>query len=423
VSNRASDIQSKLAFALQRLRELGAEIQQTSASGDGVRFIGPKVGEILSACRECFDYAAKDLAEAYCAKRQSGTYFPFSEERLRSSVFSELQVSHPAIYACLFELARKVGRNAVIPNTHFGYRTLQTTNELVNAKKHDCITVANRRRLAATNVDFGNGVHIQMSPIYRVVDGIPDFGADVGAEELVGSHPDIKIELVPEYRLASNGWEASRYCRHTLEVSWRVLEELYYVAFSLDRGMFDPSETLKPPEQKRREAALKRASPIATRLVLVILRNADTTTQSIEIDFDGRAVSKSKKDMAIAKDMLDIFDAHVWPSMVARQYGIWLGDNIERLEREGYPIPHNNVITDFPTPREFKFSDGRPRLLLGIYWGFITRFRCDGCVPDDQIRVISGEMSEKAARLFELGQPKVVVGVNPIGSSGPTAGA
>ena len=63
--NRSHDIKTKLAYTLTKYKEVQAEINIAEDQDTDVPFLGQKAGEIISGCRECLDYCAKDIADNY----------------------------------------------------------------------------------------------------------------------------------------------------------------------------------------------------------------------------------------------------------------------------------------------------------------------------------------------------------------------
>ena len=111
--NRSDDIKAKLTYTLTKYKELQTEISVAEDNDDDVRFLGQKAGEIISGCRECLDYCAKDFADSYIlplsnnsklkSKYKQGklrAYFPFYIGQLenKNSLFYELLNTKSDLY-------------------------------------------------------------------------------------------------------------------------------------------------------------------------------------------------------------------------------------------------------------------------------------------------------------------------------------
>ena len=94
--NRSADIRDKLAYTLLKFHELSNVVRAAQKSEGEVPYIAQKVGDILSGCRECFDYCAKDIADRFIATSSNQklairyvagkekAYFPFFSDQLKS---------------------------------------------------------------------------------------------------------------------------------------------------------------------------------------------------------------------------------------------------------------------------------------------------------------------------------------------------
>ena len=96
---RIRDIQQKLAYALTRAIELREEVNKALPAGKQPPFLGDKVGSILAACRECFDYAARDVAESYLSDRPRTVYFPLAMEQRRTETYEAVSQAPTDLHA------------------------------------------------------------------------------------------------------------------------------------------------------------------------------------------------------------------------------------------------------------------------------------------------------------------------------------
>ena len=410
---RYEDIRQKLAFALVRHQTLAVELQAARNDDEDIQFLGQKVGEILNACRECFDYCAKDLSGRYVSPSPKQVYFPFTEAALVGNAWKTLEHTRADLHAYLAELVKKIERNAAIERTLFGHKRVREVNELVNEKKHDKITRVKRPEHAATNVLFPQGVGMTISPIYPFDGEVPDFGAEVQAQPMIGSHSDIAIKFVSEYHLTENNWEVGRYCLHALETSWRKLDDLYLRFLSSGPDTLDPHETIKPPEQKKFEAALRRANPIVTRLAVVGLFNDDDEVLAVFVGFDGQPVSMEPDDIFVCQYFIDAYCAYAWAYIFKRELDPIIRDRLEDVEHQGYPTRVCEMHTNWPKHRQLRLPSGRTIRFNHVVWQLHTRFRVEEAEAARQLA--TPDAMSRATELFEIGPPRTVVGIQPIG--------
>lgn len=407
---RQADIREKLGFAHLKLRSLHDELHKARAEEKSVEFIGQKVGEILSACRECFDYAAHDVSEAFVSNQPNQLYFPFNVESLARAPWPALKSANPSAYHYLENLITKIAANEAIPGTILGYKRIREINSLVNDKKHDRITRVKRPDNASTLVDFG-GQMMAMSPVFPFDGAVPDFGAEVQAETMIGNHPDIEIKYVSEYHIDANNWEAGRYCSHAVDSSWLTLDDLYVTLFGSDRNTLDPAETTKPPEQRAFEALVQRVSPIITRLVVVGFFNGDVQIDKVDISFDGEVSPKSVDNQFIADYFRDVFSAHGWNAVRPQFEQVLREGGLARAESDNFEPKYMEVnIQTNKGAKSLGLPSGRVLSFNHCVWGLLTKFRhseSDGFTP-------SWEAMQRAVEFFGL-TFKTVVGTTPIG--------
>lgn len=372
---RQDDIRQTLAYALNRLNLLKAELRSESASEGDVQFVGQKVGEILSLCRECFDYCAKDLNETFLASPKDRAYFPFNEDSLRQGFVADLKILRPDVASHVKSIVDRIVKDELFNETLFSYGVLAKTNQLVNNKKHNVVTKFNRRANSATRVKFAGGAEVVFSPMMPFDGDRPDFSSNQDAMEMVGSDESVEITYISEYRLRDNNWEVSRYCWHALEATWRVLEDIYIAIFGTPVSYFNPHQTIKDPAQIKFEAALVRASPIVTRLMFVGLKNGEEILKRIGIDFDGTPKSTDADDIAIANDFLDVYLTH-GKYLCEAPLSKLLEQHLVGYEREGYKDRYCEVEIPLATYKELLTSRGDLIRFNSMVFGLGTRFQC-----------------------------------------------
>lgn len=415
MATRGPDIVEKLGYAQLRLRELQKEVWETQATDDRIPYVGQRVGEILSACRECFDYAIRDIVESLVPSYKKRFYFPFSIESLERDPFKTLETAAPAVFAFMLDAAKKIEHNTPWPSTIFGHSILREVNELVNAKKHDRITVVRRRDNSATKVDFLGGSSTLVSPVFRFNGAIPDFGEDLDAEPMVGNQPEVKVSYVYEYRLSENNWEIFRYCNHAIELTWRLLESLYSVAgLNQNISTFNPHETLKPPEQKEFEALLVRSQHIVTRLMNVGFLLQDGSGRLLELEFDGTLRSSGNlDDEYLCSLFTDIFDVFGWSSVVRPKLEPVIRENLAKIEASGFSPRYCEIrieqhgLLSLPSGDQLEFDT--------LVWGLGTKFR-QAEPQSSLVQLVSREQRDRVALVFPNSQFLTAIGTRPLGS-------
>jgi len=400
-----------LGFAQIKLRHLQDELHKARTEEKSIEYLGQKIGEILSACRECFDYCAHDISEAFVTGAPNQIYFPFTMESLAKAPWPALKISNPAGHEYLEDLSKKIAANDALPGTIFGYKRIREVNTLVNDKKHDRITKILRPDNASTLVKFGNDAMMAMSPVFPFDGAVPDFGAQVQAEEMVGNHPDIQINYVPEFLIEANNWEAGRYCWHVVQSSWRVLDDLYATIFGTNRGELDPEETTKPPEQKAFESLVKRAGPVVTRLGIIGLFDDEVEVRRVDISFEGDVTPKDADSVFIADYFRDVFFAHGWNVFRNQFDEVLRNGGLVRAENEGFPPRYMEITVQVNAgKRTLTLPSGEALTFTRAVWGLLTKFRHKE--PDSYQP--SADAMNRAAEFFGLSF-KTVVGTTPIG--------
>lgn len=413
MSIRTKDIQEKLAYTQTKLLALREELSSTQATNDQVNFIGQKVGEIISACRECFDYAAKDLFDAYIGGASRTTYFPFSRDRLDSGVLSKLSNKNTKVYNHLTELMDKIENKAIYSNTLFGFFLLREVNGLVNAKKHDKITIANRRANSATQISFPGGTKLTMSPVYSVDGGAPNFSEDIDAEPMIGNNPEIEIVYVSEYRLAENNWEVSRYCNHAIGITWRVLDDLYRIAnFFQSDITFDPHETLKSAEQLAFEGFLKRAEHIVTKPYIVgFYLNGNEVYKVQPPPFNEE---KSSEDLIFLTEIIkEAFRIYILPSELHHKIGNLLMEKWEEIEQSSFVGRCCELTFQRDNPITLTLPSGLKLIFDKTIWGIVTNFK-QSEPEETPLQVITSQDIEKVRLIFPENKHFIAIGTRPL---------
>lgn len=421
---RSADIRDKLAYTLVKHRELLDQIRAAQESEGDVPYIAQKVGDILSGCRECFDYCAKDMADRFIATSNNQklairyvagkekAYFPFFSDQLKSGkLFFDLSTSCPQLYTELVDLAAKIETNQAIPNTVSTYSIAAEINELVNAKKHDKITSTRIKSNAATRIVFPGGAEMTVSPMFPWTGDVPDFAAEVDAQPMVGS-PGVQVTYVREFKLVENNWEVIRYCDHAIRTTTSILAEIYNKHFRTAIDYFDPWETTKPEKVKKADAVIKAISPVASHLLVVALLLDEREEFKAEISFEGVPTVTGSDHVSIS----NLF-ALAFERLYQQRH---LSELMRSIHEEPTFVDHNDLSPRYseltiplPARKEVAINGDSVVLFNKILLGIGTKFRCEEKVPvpvvDNEslaaIRaIVEGPVSKFDLRTDELGR-------------------
>lgn len=374
---RANAIKEKLAYAFTRWSELSTQISDFHKSGNDIAFLGTKVGEILSACRECLDYCAKDLVDLSAPTYTGRAYFPLSADSLLQKPWSILKTQDAATFALLEALVMRIEGNAAYPGTMFKLGVLAENNKLVNGKKHDTLTATRTRPNSATLVTHAEGAVIEISPIFDTFD--PDWGAEIDASQWETLDPSVAIDYVPDFRLGANNWEVRRFCDHVIGTTWRALAEIYTAKFGERHSSFDPREILLSPAELEQKRLFERAGPIVSRLVLVGFRRGGATIAHFAFDFEGGPREDQPHDAKIESEMVAVFNTYAWPVLAARRFAEFLtAERLARLEAEGFTPRYCELPVPLSGEKSLKLSDATEIRFDQITFGIGTQFRYAG---------------------------------------------
>jgi len=248
------------------------------------------------------------------AKPKEKTYFPFTDGALQQmKFFAHLATAHTSLRSWFADLIDKIDRKRAFPQTIFNYKTVKELGELAVSDKHNVLTRAVPRANAAASVTFADGSRAVMSPIFQFEGETPSFDSNDDAAAWV-AHGEATVEYITEHFLVANNWEIGRFCDHAVEVSWRVLEELYGVAYGQPAGIFNPHEQLKPPAQRRLEEVLRGCEPVHILRLMASLKRDGGKVFECSVDFTSDQVQykSGPQDLAIA--LIDLFWLQMWPA-------------------------------------------------------------------------------------------------------------
>lgn len=225
--NRFDDITSKFEYAEMLRQELMNLLFNAKRDEVETKPIMHHARTILAESRECFDYCAQDIFEAFIlpnTKEQKildnhkndklRLYFPFYELQLTQGVFLELEKFEPNLYKHLIDLTQKVQANDPITNTLYKYGSVLELKDMVNEKKHD--------KLLAVKSDPQQEVLVEnagFKAIFPVKQNTHLHTLHVPA--------DSTIKLVDEFLFEYNDCEVSDFCMTAVFVTRIVLDEIY----------------------------------------------------------------------------------------------------------------------------------------------------------------------------------------------------
>ncbi|WP_146208053.1 hypothetical protein [Azospirillum sp. TSH64] len=391
---RANDIKQKLAFSLIKYKSLCDEMSRSQRHNKDLAFVGQKVGDILSGCRECFDYCAKDLADSFLvqgsdkklviqyASGKAKAYFPFFETQLlKGALFYELIFVAPELYAHLLGLAKKIAAKEVIAGTVIGYDLCEMLNDIVNCKKHDQITVAKVRINSATHVTFPDGGEIIVSPMFPFTDR-PDFSADVDAQPMVGSE-GVKIKYAYEYRISHNNWEVGRFCLYSIQAVSLIISEIYQKFFEISYDYIDPWETIKPENVKKGEHILRLLSPIVSRPLRIVLLLDDMESANIEMTFEGLIDADDLISVSLAKIFMIIFENH-FNYYVFSELTKYVMENWEKFDPNDRVPKYFEMEKSFYQEKNITIDDLEQIKFNKILFGIGIKFCCNESIPQQQ---------------------------------------
>jgi hypothetical protein len=225
--SRKSDIDEKLLYADRRFNDLAAALHAGGLAGSSIDFLSSIAGEIISACREPFDYCAHDIVEKFilindpslAALYHSGKlrcYFPFYKNQLvkAGSVFSKLKIHHKPLHNHLFSLAAAVEHKVIRQSTRLNYAALQEMCDMVNEKKHNRLI---QIRAKASNTLFIKGRGVQMMMNLDEQRGYSKVELPAGTEHNVGE----------QYVFATNNKDVLEFSMNCRMLSRLVLNETY----------------------------------------------------------------------------------------------------------------------------------------------------------------------------------------------------
>ena len=225
--NRFDDIKSKFEYAEMLRQELMNLLFNAKRDEVETKPIMHHARTILAESRECFDYCAQDIFEAFILPNTKERkilddhknnnlrlYFPFYESQLTKGVFLELKKFEPNLYKHLISLTAKIQANDTIPKTLYKYGSVLELKDMANEKKHDkLLAVKNDRQQEVLVENEG------FKAIFPVKQNTHLHTLHVPA--------DSTIKLVDEFLFEYNNYEVSHFCMTAVFVTRIILDEIY----------------------------------------------------------------------------------------------------------------------------------------------------------------------------------------------------
>jgi hypothetical protein len=394
---RAASIQSNLAHALAQLRKLNEDIRAAQTADGQVAFLGQHVGNILAACRECFDYCAQDLVAAHLPGAHfDRVYFPFTLKALSAKPWRALSQANANTYDELERLAHKIESSGALPGTIFRYRTAGELNSIVNKKKHDQVIQTAERERGETHVTLKGGASFTVSPMFSFDGVAPAFGADVDAQNVVA--PSDAVLTYPKvFRLSFNGWDVRRFCDHSIQVAFRVIAPIYANNFGVDAEELDPVEALKPSHVRRTDKWIAGAQPVVSKPVRLGLRLGDAIVMDCEVSFEGDIEKCVGGPIAIAELGLAIYDLAMRREMDERVHNL-LRQHVEADAGYAKTPRYCELRRDLVSPVFVTLNGATEVQFDSIIWGIGTRFNWSSVAPS---RCLPGLDLSTAASLLD----------------------
>jgi ABC-type sugar transport system ATPase subunit len=232
---RATEIIEKIAYAETQRQKLMKEMFAAKKQKVKPAFIVHTAAEILSIANECYDYCGSDIVDEIIIPNTENTklikkhenrrlraYFPIRKQQLtnKSEIFYELKNIDKKLHDHLYNLAARIEKNKIIPETNFQYGDIATIRTMVNKKKHDRLTVISSKE--------NQEVLIENQRFKMVV----PLRGQVGWNKLVVG-PKSEAQIVSEYRFEYNDKEVGHFCMIANKMTERILGEIYNKFFGI----------------------------------------------------------------------------------------------------------------------------------------------------------------------------------------------
>lgn len=225
--NRQRDIFEKIDYCNWRFTQFGNTIHDAGMEGTNVAHIGLMAADLLSYCREIFDYCALDIIETKVAPKEpkiakalaSGSlrcYYPFYTKQLTDTnkPFSCLQQHDNRLYKKLTSIVNDIDTNQPCHGTLIKMSILREMSDMVNHKKHD--------KLLEVESKGGETLYHESNG-FKVMTQMPN----QGGMSLVAIHPGAKHKVGTNYVFEHNKKEIMKFTHECMTVSRMIMNEMY----------------------------------------------------------------------------------------------------------------------------------------------------------------------------------------------------
>ena len=226
---RYENIIEKLDYAEEQRQTLMNLVFDAKVKRVEIKKIKHILGDILSSCRECYDYCGKDIIESQILSKTTdqelidkytqnklNTYFPLYINQIngKKKIFHSLEQFNRPLYNHLIDLTKKISDGDVILNTLFNYKDIEKLKDIVNNKKHnDVIGIKN---IEKQEMIFKNKEMQIVLPI-KSQKGIKSLVVPKGTS----------VELVDEFIFEDNQMEITFFAMTATKSTRLILEEIY----------------------------------------------------------------------------------------------------------------------------------------------------------------------------------------------------
>lgn len=228
MASRKNDVASKLSYASDQYQSMMDELFAAKKDARDPKHLVHAAADVLSNCRECFDYLGQDILETHILPLTKNTdlltrqsqgkikaYFPFYESQLKKkAIYAELRVTFPALHRRLLDFAADIKSNNKIPDTLFQYGQFEELKDIVNHKKHD--------RLIALMSEENAEYLIAHAGVNMIIprdrqEGWKSFTVSPGTE----------VSRVSEFRFEFNRREVADFCLFAHQATEIIMRRFY----------------------------------------------------------------------------------------------------------------------------------------------------------------------------------------------------
>lgn len=243
VSLRKKDIHTKLRYAETRRIELLNHIARGYVEGFEPAYLANLTDDILANSRECFDYLAHDLIDAYVIPNATDQWrqqyvdgrkkinFPYFVKQVTE--WEKINGIDPIVVEKLRQLVKAMDDDLNIDDTLFEVRNFRVVQGIVNSKKHSKVSVV---RLTDDTVNFfeSEGIVILTKVdadgkgYWSTFIGGNDETKKIALDAIRGMEP----RKVGEYKFEANGHNIRSLCLFAVRATMILMDWWYETQFA-----------------------------------------------------------------------------------------------------------------------------------------------------------------------------------------------